>query len=107
MYVGPSACSPRVPIRLLGTDRALELSTGGSDSSLYLLAQGPAFILLGKPHFARARCLRQRDPAVTRMRLRARRSWQLRSRCDSRASARMCAYTTRSEVRICHLRCSG
>jgi hypothetical protein len=85
----------------------LSSQLGGSDFTLYLLAQGPAFILPGKPHFARARCLRQRDPAVTRMRPRARRSWQLRSRCDSRASARMCAHTTRSEVRICYLWCSG
>jgi hypothetical protein len=29
MYVGPSACSPRVPIRLLDTVRVLELSTEG------------------------------------------------------------------------------
>jgi hypothetical protein len=83
------------------------LNWGDLISHFYLLAQGAPFILSAGPHFACARCLRQRDPSVTRMRSRACCSWQLRSRCDSRASARMCAHITRSEVRICHLRCSG
>jgi hypothetical protein len=106
MLVGPSACSPRVPIRLLGTGFSSSQLWGCDSILLYLLAQGAPFILSARPHFARARCLRLCDPALTRTRPRVRRSWQLRSRCDSRASARMCAHTTRSEVRICHLRCS-